>query len=125
MTAQAEASQSKFDTAKLVLAISLLIAGIVAFYHFSAYATVYRVMGILAFSGASIALTYTTVIGRKAFGFIVESKSEVRKVIWPTQQETMQATMLVVALVFIVGLLLWLMDTLLFWGIGILTGQKV
>ena len=107
------------------IAISLLIAGIAGFYYFSAHALVYRVVGILAVGGVSVALVSTTAIGEKVWGFIKESKVEVRKVIWPTRQETMQATMLVVALVFIVGLILWLMDMFLFWGVGILTGQKV
>ncbi len=114
-----------FDTVKLVLVISLLILGITGFYYFASYALVYRVLGILAVFGLAVALVFTTAIGRKAWGFITESKMEVRKVIWPTRQETMQATMLVVAVVFSVGLILWLMDMVLFWAVGILTGQKV
>ena len=114
-----------FDTVKLLLAIVLLIAGIAGFYYFSSYALVYRVFGILAVAGVSVALAFNTAVGATAFGFLKESKAEVRKVIWPTRQETMQATMLVVALVFIVGLILWLMDTFLFWCVGLLTGQKV
>jgi preprotein translocase subunit SecE len=86
---------------------------------------VYRVVGILVVFGATIGLLFTTAIGRKAWEFITESKMEVRKVIWPTRQETMQATMLVVAIVFAVGLILWLMDMVLFWAVGLLTGQKV
>ncbi len=114
-----------FDTVKLLLAIALVIAGIAGFYYFSAQALVYRVIGILAVAGVAIGLMFTTAIGAKVWGFIKESKTEVRKVIWPTRQETMQATMMVVALVFIVGLILWLMDMFLFWGVGMLTGQKV
>ncbi|MCX7110775.1 MAG: preprotein translocase subunit SecE [Candidatus Methylumidiphilus sp.] len=125
MAPQAEPSASMFDTVKLVLVISLLIVGIAGFYYFASYALVYRVLGILAVFGLAVALVFTTAIGRKAWGFITESKMEVRKVIWPTRQETMQATMLVVAVVFSVGLILWLMDMVLFWAVGILTGQKV
>jgi len=125
MAPQAEPSASMFDTVKLVLVISLLIVGITGFYYFASYALVYRVLGILAVFGLAVALVFTTAIGRKAWGFITESKMEVRKVIWPTRQETMQATMLVVAVVFSVGLILWLMDMVLFWAVGILTGQKV
>jgi len=125
MTAQAGSEASSLDTAKLVGAISLLIIGVAAFYYFSAYALVYRVIGILFMAGASVALMFKTAIGEKTWGFINESKAEVRKVIWPTRQETVQATLLVVALVFVVGLLLWLMDMFLFWGVGILTGQRV
>jgi preprotein translocase subunit SecE len=126
MAAEAEEqSGSLFDTVKLLLAIMLLIIGIAGFYYFSSYALVYRVLGILSVGGVAIALVFNTAVGATAWGFIKESKVEVRKVIWPTRQETMQATMLVVALVFIVGLILWLMDTFLFWCVGLLTGQRV
>lgn len=125
MATQAEPVGSTFDTVKLVFAVALLIAGIAGFYYFASYALVYRVIGILAVAGAAVGLTFTTAIGKTVWGFIQDSKVEVKKVIWPTRQETMQATMLVVALVFIVGLILWLMDMFLFWGVGILTGQKV
>ena len=125
MAAQAEPSASLFDTVKLLIAIILLIAGIAGFYYFSSFVLVYRVLGILAVAGASIGLILTTAIGAKVWDFLKESRVEVRKVIWPTRQETMQATMMVFALVFIVGLILWLMDMLLFWAISFLTGQKV
>lgn len=114
-----------FDTVKLTLAIILLIAGIAGFYYFSSYALVYRVVGILAVMGITVGIIWTTAVGGKTWEFIKDAKLEVRKVIWPTRQETMQATMMVVALVFIVGLILWLMDMFLFWGVGLLTGQKV
>ena len=125
MAAQAESSTSIFDTVKLVLVIVLLISGIGGFYYFASYAQVYRVLGILVVFGMAVSLVFTTAIGKQAWGFITESKMEVRKVIWPTRQETMQATMLVVAVVFSVGLILWLMDMVLFWAVGLLTGQKV
>ena len=125
MAAQADSNASTLDTVKLVLAIGLLLSGIAGFYYFASYALVYRVLGILAVFGSAVGLVFATAIGRKAWGFITESKMEVRKVIWPTRQETMQATMLVVAVVFGVGLILWLMDTILFWAVGLLTGQKV
>lgn len=125
MVAQAEPSPSMFDTMKLALAIGLLIAGIIGFYYFASYALVYRVVGILAIFGLAVVLVYNTALGQKVWEFITEAKMEVRKVIWPTRQETMQSTMLVVAVVFIVGLILWLMDMVLFWAVGLLTGQKV
>lgn len=125
MTAQAVPSGSLLDKVKLLGAIILLIAGIAGFYYFSAYALVYRVVGILVVAGLSVALVFTTAIGETIWGFIRESKAEVRKVIWPTRQETIQATMLVVAVVIFVGLILWAMDMFLFWGVGLLTGQKV
>lgn len=125
MAEQAKPEKSFIDTVKLVFAIALLVFGIAGFYYFASYALLYRVIGILVMLGMSVGLVFTTTVGRVVWGFVKESKAEVRRVIWPTRQETMQATMLVVALVFIVGLMLWFMDMFLFWGVGILTGQKV
>lgn len=125
MAAQAEPSASAFDTAKLVLAIGVIIAGIFGFYYFSAQALLYRVLGIIGVSGIAIALIYSTALGGTIWDFLKESRMEVRKVIWPTRQETVQATLVVVALVFLVGLILWLLDMFLFWGISVMTGQKV
>ena len=125
MAVQAESSASVIDTVKLVFTASLLIAGIAGFYYFASYALVYRVVGILAVFGIAVSLFFTTAIGRTVWGFLTEAKMEVRKVIWPTRQETIQATMLVVIVVFGVGLILWLMDMVLFWAVGLLTGQKV
>ena len=123
MSARAESTSSGLDTVELVLAVALLIAGIVGFYHFADKSLVYRVLGLLAAGLTGVALMLTTAMGRAFTSFLVESRVEVRKVIWPTRQETMQSTLVVVALVFLVGLILWTLDAGLFWGISLLTGQ--
>jgi len=122
---QQPGKSSVIDTTKLILSIGLLVAGIAGFYYFSAYPTLYRVLGILVIGGVSVGIVLTTAIGRITASYLKESRQEVRKVIWPTRQETMQSTLVVVALVFIVGLILWLLDMVLFWGVGLLTGQRV
>ncbi|CAL1240992.1 preprotein translocase subunit SecE [Candidatus Methylocalor cossyra] len=123
MAARAESNGSAFDTAKLVVAIALLIAGVVGFYYFSNEALFYRVLGVVGLSIAATAIAVTTNIGKTFLGFLKEARVEVRKVVWPTRQETMQTTLVVVALVFLVGIILWLLDMVLFWGISLLTGQ--
>lgn len=123
MAARAESGSSVIDTAKLVLAIVLLIAGVVGFYYFSQQPLLYRVLGVVGLTVASMAMILTTSLGRGFWGFLKEARVEVRKVVWPTRQETVQATLIVVALVFLVGLMLWLFDMFLFWAISHLTGQ--
>jgi preprotein translocase subunit SecE len=71
----------------------------------------------------ALGMMLTTDLGRTVWSFVLESKQEVRKVVWPTREETMRTTLLVFAMVFIVGLILWLLDMFLFWGVRILTGQ--
>jgi len=62
-------------------------------------------------------------LGQRLVSFSRESRVELRKVVWPTRQETMQITLIVLVLVFLIGLFLWLVDSLLFWGVQIITGQ--
>ena len=113
------------DVAKLVLAGMVIVAGLVGYYYFSERPLYYRVIGIIIDVLVALFLVSKTEIGRLSLSFIRESQMEVRKVVWPTRQETVQSTLMVCVLVFIVGIFLWLLDMLLFWGIGFLTGQKV
>ena len=124
MDAKVESGTSGIDTAKLIMAIVALIGGIVAFYYFrDEWTLLYRVLAMLAATIGSFGLIMTTAIGKGFLGFLRDSRVEVRKMVWPTRQETVQTTLIVVALVFLVGLLLWTLDAMLFWGISHLTGQ--
>ena len=113
---------SAMDTAKVTLSVALMVAGLAGFYYFSEKLLLYRVLGILSVSALALVLVLSTDMGKGFMAFLNESRVEVRKMVWPTKQETVQATMVVVALVFFVGIVLWLLDMFLFWGIGKLTG---
>jgi preprotein translocase subunit SecE len=45
------------------------------------------------------------------------TRAEVRKVVWPSRRETIQSTMVVIALVILIGLYLWLLDMLSLWTV--------
>ena len=123
MNTQAEATTSIGDVVKQVVSVILLIVGVAAFYYFSEAQLLYRVLGLVAIVLVAAGLVLTTGLGHTIWGFVLESKLEVRKVIWPTRDETMRTTMLVFAMVFSVGLILWLLDMFLFWGVRLITGQ--
>jgi preprotein translocase subunit SecE len=124
MNTQAEVSVSVLDIVKQVFSVVFIVAGVAAFYYFSGEVRLlYRVLGLLLIVILVSALMLTTEVGRDVWSFVLESKQEVRKVIWPTREETMRTTLLVFAMVTIVGLVLWLLDMLLFWGVRVLTGQ--
>lgn len=123
MNTQVEATTSIMDVVKQVLAVVIVVAGIAAFYYFSEVQLLYRVLGIVAIVLVALGLMLTTEIGRGVWSFVLESKLEVRKVVWPTRDETVRTTMLVFAMVFLVGLILWLLDMFLFWGVRFITGQ--
>lgn len=54
--------------------------------------------------------------------FAREARVELRKVIWPTRQETLQTTLVVLVMVVVVAIFLWLLDMLLLWAVNGLTG---
>ena len=123
MNTQLEASTSVFDVVKQVFSVVFVVAGVAAFYYFSEVQLLYRVLGLVVVALIVVGTMLTTGVGRNVWGFVLESKQEVRKVVWPTREETFRTTLLVFGMVFIVGLILWLLDMFLFWGVRLLTGQ--
>ncbi len=123
MSTQVEASASVYDVVKQVFSILFVVAGVAAFYYFVEFPLIYRVLGLVVVMLLVLGLILTTEMGRNIWGFVLESKMEVRKVVWPTREETVRTTLLVFAMVFIVGFILWLLDMFLFWGVRLLTGQ--
>jgi len=123
MNTQVEASASVFDVVKQVISVIIVVAGVAAFYYFSEVPLLYRVIGLIVAALIVAGTMLTTGVGRSIWAFVLESKQEVRKVVWPTREETFRTTLLVFAMVFLVGLILWLLDMFLFWGVRLLTGQ--
>ena len=123
MNTSAETQISVLDVVKQVASVFLAIAGVVGFYYYTDIPLLYRVVGLIIVAIAVLGLMFTTNVGRNTWNFFLESKQEVRKVVWPTREETTRTTMLVFAMVFAVGFILWLLDMFLFWGVRFLTGQ--
>lgn len=123
MNENAEGRSSQFDTVKLILSFVILLCGIAGYYYFEDQSLLLRVIGLLVLAGVSVALIFVTEKGRSIWRFGQEARTEVRKVVWPTRKETMQTTMVVMIMVLLVGVLLWIFDSLLLWGITALTGQ--
>jgi len=123
MNTQAEAPTAVFDIVKQVFSVVFVVAGLAAFYYFSEVQLLYRVLGLLVIVIMVLGMMLTTDLGQNVWSFILESKIEVRKVVWPSRDETTRTTLLVFAMVFVVGLILWILDMFLFWGVRLLTGQ--
>ncbi|NEX19123.1 preprotein translocase subunit SecE [Thiorhodococcus mannitoliphagus] len=123
MNSRAEARGSGLDTIKLAVAIFLLVAGIFAFYYFSGISTLLRVVGLLVIGAGAAAVVFQTELGRQLWQFVADARMEVRKVVWPSRQETLQTTLVVVVMVIVVGIVLWLFDMVLMSILRFLTGQ--
>ena len=118
-----ETQASGLDALKLGLALALLVAGVSGFYWYADHSLLMRVLALLGVTGLSVFIASQTARGRAIVGFIGGTRSEVRKVVWPTRAETTQTTMAVLFVVVLMGVVLWLMDMFLLWAIRLLTGQ--
>jgi preprotein translocase subunit SecE len=123
MSAKLETASTMPDVLKWVFAATLLAAGLVGFYYFGDYSTLLRVIGLLLAVGASVVVAVQTVKGRMAWEFMRDSRTEVRKVVWPTRKETTQTTLIIMGVVTIVALIMWTLDTMLGWMVRVLLGQ--
>ncbi len=113
-----------FDWVKWLFAAVLLIVGLVLSYYYNYQPWPLRLLAwffILAVIGA---ILLQTIQGKQVIIFVRESRMELRKVYWPTRQETMQTTLIVAVMVVLLALLLWGIDGVLMWFIGWLTGQR-
>jgi len=123
MSVETEQTSGVMDSIKLVLAVLITVAGIAGFYYFGNESLLLRVVSLLIAMAVAVALVMMTAMGQDFWGFVQGSQVELRKIIWPTKKETMQTTLIVMVMVLSVGILLWMFDGLLLWGIGMVTGQ--
>jgi len=101
------------DKIKLLLAAVVLIGAVAAFYYFADYMLLFRVLGLLAAVGIAAAIASRTALGASAIGYLRGAMMEVRLVVWPTRKETVQTTLIIVAMVTVMGLLMWGFDAIL------------
>ncbi|MGQ0621461.1 MAG: preprotein translocase subunit SecE [Panacagrimonas sp.] len=113
----------RYDSLLLAAAALLLMSAMGAFYYFAEVNALLRVLGLLAATGAALALAYRTELGRTVWSYLVGARIELRKVVWPSRQESVQATLMIAVVVLITALLLWGLDSLLLFGVKQLTGQ--
>ena len=120
---QAEQAVAPADVAKYVLAFALAAGGIFAWYWFGQWPAVLRGMLVVAAVAAAIGVVALTAKGRQGREFVSESLFELRKVVWPTRQESIRVTGVVLAVVVIVSLILSAFDLIISWLIRLLLGQ--
>ncbi len=124
MTAQTETNQSgALDTLKLLLSAAFLVGGLYGFYYYeNDLALPLRVLMVLGGTGVGIALAMTSVQGQQLWQFIQGSRVELRKVVWPTRQETTQTAIAVFVFTLILALFFWALDSGLLWLTRTLVG---
>jgi preprotein translocase subunit SecE len=124
MTEQAQpGGPSALDTAKLVAAIAILVAGIAAFYVLTSYPLAARWVIVLLALAGGIFVALQSVQGRTFWQFVQGSRVELRKVVWPTRQESLQTTLVVFVAILAMGIFFWILDWVLGGVTRALTGQ--
>ena len=114
--------EEKSSSIYLTLSIGVLLLGMFLFYYFADVRLFYRVLGMISILVLSGFIGYQSDFGKLVYSYVTDSKVELKKVTWPTKQETTQTTLGVIFVVIVVGILLWLFDMLLGWAIGTLYG---
>ena len=122
MNVKAEAKDSRFDLLKWLVVAALVIAGVVGNQYFSAEPSLYRVLALLVVAALAGVIALQTSKGQAFWVLAKEARVEIRKVVWPTRQETTQTTLIVVAVVLVMALLLWGLDSLLGWLVSLIVG---
>lgn len=125
MNAQVEEVTSVADIVKLVFAPIFIVIGVVGFYYFADLQLLFRVLMLVAIVAVAIGVCFTTAKGKAVWGFMLESKQEFKRIVWPTRDEAVRTTLLVFVMVIVVGFVLWLLDTFLFWGVQLLMNQGI
>lgn len=124
MNAASETPKSGFDVIKWLLVFVILSLAVVGNYIYELGA-LERAIAVVVLVIVAGVIAGQTNKGRTFINFAKESRTEVRKVVWPTRQETMQTTLVVLVATIIMGLILWGLDAILLRVVSFLTGLGI
>jgi len=112
-TTQETSESGVLDILKLLIAAGVLVGGLYGYYYLIEWSLPLRVLLVLGSVIAGIGIAMTSTQGRRLWAFIQGSRVEIRKVIWPTKQETTQTAIAVFVFTLIMALFFWGLDSLL------------
>ena len=117
-----ETTASRFDSVKWTIVAILVAVAVVGISYFADQSLLYRVLGIVALGAVAALVALQTAKGTAFWSLVKGSRTEIRKVVWPTRQETVQTTLIVLVVVVLVALFLWGLDALLGWLVSLVIG---
>jgi len=122
MESSSRQASTRFDAVKWVVVVAVIAVGVVGNYYFGNESLLYRTLAMVALALVAGFIALQTDKGRRLAQLMKEAKVEIRKVVWPTRQELLQTTAIVLAFVLLVALLLWGMDSLVAWIVSSMIG---
>ncbi|RDL42943.1 preprotein translocase subunit SecE [Marinomonas piezotolerans] len=122
MSSNAETQESRGDVFKWAVVVLLVAVAVVGNNFYSAESLLYRLIAVVVLAGIAGFVALNTTKGRSFAKLAREAKTEIRRVVWPTRQETVQTTLIVLAVVIFMSLVLWGVDSLLGWIVSAVIG---
>ena len=118
MSTRAETSDSRLDVVKWIVVAAIVFVGVAGNQYFDGEPVLYRAVALVVLALAAAFVALQTIKGKAFWSLLKEARIEIRKVVWPNRTETTQTTLIVVAVVLVMALILWGLDTLLGWIIS-------
>ncbi|MED6321050.1 MAG: preprotein translocase subunit SecE [Pseudomonadota bacterium] len=122
MSEKTENQSNALDMFKWVVVFALLAGLVTANTMYGEISVLYRAIAIVVVVGIAGFIAATTDKGSTFLSFAKASRTEVRKVVWPTRQEANQTTLIVLAATLIMALILWGLDGIIVRVVGFITG---
>lgn len=128
-----ETRTSPLDVLKIGVAVLLIIFGVGEFYYLGSHPLVYggavhqvpmglRLIVMLVAIALALVLARFSSPGASAWRYLKSSRGELLRVIWPSRQQTVQTTIAVIVMVVILAVFMWVIDLIVQWGLGRITG---
>ena len=113
MNVEHKVGRTSTDAVKFAASAVLTALGVMAFYYLADSGRLLRLLALLAPLGGAAAVALLTGPGQQLIAFGRDTQAEVKKVVWPSRQETIQTTGVIIAIVVVTALFLWILDMLL------------
>lgn len=117
-----DATAGRLDTVKWAFVVAIVAGGVFGNSYYGDQPVLYRVLALVVAALVALWVASATQRGAELLALIKGSRNEIRKVIWPTRQETTQTTLIVFVFVIIMGLILWALDSVLGWLASLILG---
>ena len=115
-------SSSSKDNVLLLVSVIAILGGIAAFYWFDEQPLLLRVGMVILGLAAGAGLLWISTYGREFVLFAQAARIELRKVVWPSRDETFKTTYVVLGFAVIMGLFFFVLDWILTWMTRFLGG---
>jgi len=118
-----ESQVKKESSIGMIVSILIVLGSFVLYYQdpLGLNTTLYKVLVLLVGLGLAAFVFLKAPQGIRLSSFTKETKIELRKVVWPTRDETVKTTGIIMVAVVIVAIFLWIVDAILTWAVQLLT----